>query len=220
MIWPALAATARSAMVVSSVSPLAVARSPRCSRRAGHLDGLQGLGQGADLVDLDQDGVGHARSMPCFSRSVLVTNRSSPTSWILLPRRLGQLLPAVPVVLGQAVLDGDDRVAVDQSAVEVDHLGGGAGAALAAKLVLAVLVELGGGAVQGEADVLARACSRPCEWPPGSRPGPPRWTAGWGRSRPRRRPRCRALLLEHRLQVVEDLGAHAQASRKLGAPTA
>ena len=27
----------------------------------GHLDGVQGLGQGADLVDLDEDGVGDAQ---------------------------------------------------------------------------------------------------------------------------------------------------------------
>ena len=44
--------------------------------------------------------------MPRAMRSTLVTKRSSPTSWILLAERLGQELPAVPVVLGQAVLDG------------------------------------------------------------------------------------------------------------------
>jgi hypothetical protein len=53
---------------------------------------------------------------------VFVTNRSSPTIWTLSPERLGQGLPAVPVVLGEAVLDRDDRVVARQILVEVDHL--------------------------------------------------------------------------------------------------
>ena len=32
------------------------------ARAVGHLDGVQGLGQGADLVDLDEDGVGDVQS--------------------------------------------------------------------------------------------------------------------------------------------------------------
>ena len=49
-------------------------------------------------------------SMPRARRSALVTKRSSPTSWTFLPSSLGQQLPAVPVVLGQAVLERADRV--------------------------------------------------------------------------------------------------------------
>ena len=47
---------------------------------------------------------------------------SSPTSWIRSPSRSVVSLPAVPVVLGDAVLDRDDREAVDQAREEVGHL--------------------------------------------------------------------------------------------------
>ena len=77
----------------------------------------------ADLVHLDQDRVGRRRmSMPRRSRSALVTKRSSPTSCTRSPSRSVRCRPAVPVVLGQAVLDRDDRVAVDQVGEIVDHL--------------------------------------------------------------------------------------------------
>ena len=87
LIWPALSATAMSAM-----SRLGLARTMGddrgVARAVRHLDSVQGLGQRADLVDLDQDGVGNTQSMPFFRRVVLVTNRSSPTSWILSPSAL------------------------------------------------------------------------------------------------------------------------------------
>ena len=56
LIWPTPVATARSAMVVSSVSP------DRCDMTdaypfARQLDRLEGLRQRPDLVDLDQDRV-------------------------------------------------------------------------------------------------------------------------------------------------------------------
>ena len=45
--------------------------------------------------------------MPLDRRSVLVTNRSSPTSWTLSPSSLVSMLPAFPVLFSQAILDGD-----------------------------------------------------------------------------------------------------------------
>ena len=123
LICPALVPTARSAIVVSSVSPERCEMTAAKPGRARHLDGLERLGDAADLVDLDQDRVGRAfASMPRCSRSVLVTNRSSPTSCTRSPRRVGQLLPAVPIVFGQAVFDRDDRVLGAQLLVQVDQL--------------------------------------------------------------------------------------------------
>ncbi len=50
------------------------------------LDGLQRFGQRADLVDLDQDGVGDALGDALRAgASALVTKRSSPTSCTFLP---------------------------------------------------------------------------------------------------------------------------------------
>jgi hypothetical protein len=70
--------------------------------------------------------------------------------------RVGELLPAVPVVLVERVLDGADRVALAPVAVELHHLRGVE--PVSGRLVedvAAVAVHLGGGDVEGEHDVLA-----------------------------------------------------------------
>ncbi len=48
-----------SAMVASLGLAGAVGHDGGVAGPVGHLDGVQGLGQGADLVDLDEDGVAH-----------------------------------------------------------------------------------------------------------------------------------------------------------------
>ena len=57
LIWPALVATAMSAMVVSSVSPLRWLMIGGEAVALGQFDGVERFGQGADLVDLDEDAV-------------------------------------------------------------------------------------------------------------------------------------------------------------------
>ena len=69
--------------------------------------------------------------------------------------RVGQQLPAGPVVLGHAVLDRDDRVLRGPVGEEVDELLAGQALAFADEVVLAVLEELAGGDVEAEQDVLA-----------------------------------------------------------------
>ena len=64
-------------------------------------------------------------------------------------------LPAVPVVLGEAVLDRDDRVPLGETRVEVDHLAGRRLAALEA--VDAVAVELARRRVERDRNPLAMA---------------------------------------------------------------
>ena len=62
-----------SAMVASSVSPERWLMTVVQPGAMGHLDALQGFGQGANLVDLDQDAVGAALGDASARRSVLVT---------------------------------------------------------------------------------------------------------------------------------------------------
>ena len=77
----------------------------------GEVDRLDRLGQGADLVELDQDGSSSpARRSPRAMNRGFVTRMSSPTSWTFEPKSGGQLAPAGPVILGQAVLERDDRI--------------------------------------------------------------------------------------------------------------
>ena len=88
LIWPAPVATARSAIVVSSVSPERCEITARVAGLAGDADRLQGLGEGADLVDLDEDRVADAElDAAAQALTGLVTKRSSPTSWTASPRR-------------------------------------------------------------------------------------------------------------------------------------
>jgi len=85
LICPAPDATARSARKSSSVSP--TSQNHRC-KPASEPDGSRrGLSQSPDLIHLHQDRIPRPIVIPFSSRSRLVVKRSSPTSWILFPRR-------------------------------------------------------------------------------------------------------------------------------------
>ncbi len=122
----------------------------------GHFDGFQGLGQGADLVDLDQDGVGQA-ALDAFGQPLGVGHEQIVADQLdLAAQRVGQQLPAFEIILGHAVLDRDDRIALDQLGVVFDHALGIQGLLLAGQHIFAVLEEFGRGAVQRQGDFLAR----------------------------------------------------------------
>ena len=76
----------------------------------GQVDGVERLGQRADLVHLDQEGVGGA--LVDAAREPLRVGDEQVVADDLDPvvRALGQRCPAGPVVLGERVLDRDDRV--------------------------------------------------------------------------------------------------------------
>ena len=159
--------------------------------------------------------------MPRRRRSVLVTNRSSPTSCTRSPSRSVSSLPAVPVLLVHAVLDRDDRVAVG-------HLG-------------PVVGQLLGRAACGPRARARRRRSRRSRWWPGRARSPRRRRAGSpaasmpstsassaasfesrSGAKPPSSPTAvdRPSVVQRPLQRVEDLGAHAQRPRRsVGAPT-
>jgi hypothetical protein len=118
----------------------------------GHLDGGEGFGQRADLVDLDEDRVGDAL-VDAFLQDLGVGDEQVVAHQLhLLAQALGQQLPAVPVAFGHAVFDADDGVLVAPGGQHVGPLGRRRSAqAFAFQVVLAVLVELAGGAVQAQA---------------------------------------------------------------------
>ena len=68
---------------------------------------------------------------------------------------VGQRLPGGPVVLGEAVLDRDDREAVGEVGPEVDHPVAVERAALALEHVDAVAVQLARGRVERDRDLVA-----------------------------------------------------------------
>ena len=123
----------------------------------GHLDGVQGLGQGADLVDLDEDGVSHALG-DAVGQALHVGDEQVVAHQLHLGADgLGEHGPALPVVLGHAVLQGDDGVGVGELLPHVHQLLLGhllAGLGLDVALLL-VVPPLGGGGVDGDHEVLA-----------------------------------------------------------------
>ena len=127
------------------------------ARALGHLDGGEGFRQRADLVDLDQDRVGDAL-VDAFLQDLGVGHEQVVADQLdLLAQTLGQMRPAGPVAFVHAVLDRDDRVLVAPGGQHVGPLLGGQHQAFAFQVVLAVLVELGGGAVQAQRDLVAGA---------------------------------------------------------------
>src|SRR6266851_3604321 len=92
---------------------------------------MKRFGQGADLVDLDQDGVGDPALYSLFETSDIGDEKVVADKLNLAPEPVGQQLPTIPVVFGHAVLDADDRVSADPSLVKVDELQRGERHALA-----------------------------------------------------------------------------------------
>ena len=125
LIWPQFVATARSAIVASSVSPLRCDMTDVYAARLASVDRVERLGERADLVDLHEHRVGDA-ALDALAQPLgvgdehVVADELDPVA-----EALGEGAPAVPVVLGHAVLDRDDRIAVAEIGEVVDELGRG-----------------------------------------------------------------------------------------------
>ena len=121
----------------------------------GGLDGLQRLGERANLVDLDQDRVGGTQLDALLEALGVGDEQVVAHQLHLVANATGELDPAVPVLLGHAVLDGDDGISVDELFPVIDHLGARVLHALALELVHARLgvVELGRGRIHGVHEV-------------------------------------------------------------------
>ncbi len=122
----------------------------------GQFDGVESLGHGTDLVQLDQDGVAHAL-VDAVGKDVGVGNEQVVAHQLDAVAHFFRLQgKAVPVGLGQAVFDGDQRELAGEIVVEIDQLSRGKGLVLTSEHVLAVLVEFGSSCINGVADFLAR----------------------------------------------------------------
>src|SRR5260370_27226584 len=122
---------------------------------------MKRFGQGADLVDLDQDRVGDPALYALFETSDIGDEEVVANELNLAPEPVGQQLPSIPVVFGHAVLDADDRVSADPSLVKVDELQRGERHTFARELVVPVAVQLAGRDVERERDLVTRFVSSP-----------------------------------------------------------
>ena len=176
---------------------------------AGERDRLQGLRQGADLVDLDENGVRRA------FRDAAGETRGAGDEEIVadqkdaLPERGRERRPAGPVVFREAVLDRGDRITAGELLEPRDHPAGVAHPALALQPVGALSPERAGGHVQRQQDVLSGPVARRFD---GLHDVPQRLLGAFERGREAAlvadtgREPC---LREAASQAVENLGAHA-----------
>ena len=86
-----------------------------------HLDGVERLGQRADLVDLDQDRIGDALPDAVAQPLGVGDEQIVADELHLVADQIGQRLPAFPIVLRHAVLDRDDRI-LGRELGEILHL--------------------------------------------------------------------------------------------------
>ena len=141
-------------------------RRPSGSRPSARRDHVERLGQRAGLVELHQHGVGHALRDPAPSR--LAVGGEQVVADDLRPRAepSRQRRPGGPVVLGQGVLDRDERVVACTTRPAARPCSARrARGPRSAGGSRARVVEVGRGDVDG--DALRRpAGSRPARWPP------------------------------------------------------
>ena len=124
----------------------------------GQLHCFDGFGQRADLVHLDQDGIGHP-FLDAAAQALHVGHEEVvPHELGVVPERIGHELPGGPIVLVASVLDADDRVLSTELLPVVDP--GGAVHLLADTRqdvqALLLVVEFAAGGIQGELEVLVR----------------------------------------------------------------
>ena len=126
---------------------------------AGHFDGFDGFADGADLVELDQNGVADA-----FGDAARENFRvgdedivADELNFFAQGSRV-MSLPAVPIVFGEAIFDRDDRVLAHPAFPEFHHLLGGARGFvgfLEDVFFGGAVVELAGRRVEGDGDLFA-----------------------------------------------------------------
>ena len=137
-----------------------VAHHRRIAVAGGELDRVEGLGERADLVDLDEHRVGDAAvdALPQAAHvgdEQVVADELDPVT-----DRAGELGPALPVVLSHAVLDRHDRVALDEALPVGDHLVGVEHLAFPGEVIRAISVQLTHRRIEGDGDLLTRGESR------------------------------------------------------------
>ena len=81
---------------------------------ASHFDGFDGFGDGADLIELDQDGVADAFGDAAGENFRVGDENIVADELDFFAEVAGEEFPAVPIVFGEAVFDGDDGIPAAQ----------------------------------------------------------------------------------------------------------
>ena len=124
--------------------------------RICHANGFERLGQGANLIQLDQNRIRTPLGDTTLQDLWIRHEEIVPDELDLVPKRFRHERPAIPIVLRQTVFDGDDRIARHPICPEIDHLRGIELSALTRQMVDAVLVELARRRIESDRNILAR----------------------------------------------------------------
>ena len=121
----------------------------------GQAQHLLHLRQRADLVGLDQDGIGQALPDALLEQARIGAEHVVADQLATGAQPFGEHFPAGGVVLGHAVLDGDDRIGPRQRRQVVDLLLGAQAPVLSGIDVAGGPMKFAGGRIQAQRDVLA-----------------------------------------------------------------
>ena len=123
----------------------------------GHADGLHGLGDRADLIQLDENRVGHALRN-AFGQDTGIGDEDIVSHELdFLPQFLRQNLPAGPISFRHAILDRDERIAGGQELIIFDQLlRGFLRFFLCLEFIGTIFIEFTGGRIEGDKNIFSR----------------------------------------------------------------
>ena len=139
----------------------------RVARLVRHLDCLEGLGDRTDLIELNQNRVAAAK-LNALLEALRVRDKKIVADQLnLVAELLRHHFPALPVLFIEAVLDGPDRILLNEALPVRNELLRGevlAGLRLMIEADALVALPLGGSRIHREHKVLARlvACVADC----------------------------------------------------------
>src|SRR5204863_9051242 len=125
------------------------------ARLMGHLNRAERLGQSADLVDLDEDGIGNSVLDSLAETSRIGDEYVVADELACVPDRVGQQFPAFHVVLTHAVLDRFNGILPGETGKIFDLLLLRSDLPLASVAIGTLAIELACRAVQREYDIAA-----------------------------------------------------------------
>ncbi len=119
-------------------------------------DGGQRFRQRPDLVELDKDGVGGSFPDPPLKAADVGDKEVVAHDLDFIAESLCEFGPALPVLLIQRILQGDDGVVLNQFCPEIDQFIRGEPQAGLGQAIAALRLPFTGGGVDGQGDVAAR----------------------------------------------------------------
>ena len=121
----------------------------------GKQDCVDSLGEGADLVGLDQNRIGAFLGDAALQELDIGDKQIIANQLDAVTQTLGEDFPVGPIVLGKAVFDRNYGVVVDNPSIPVNEVVGRLPVAVGFQDIMILIVKFRGGDVHGDADIFA-----------------------------------------------------------------